>query len=251
MLADKTYVRQALNLSKHLRLLGYDKKLCLLLLDPISKNIEQNLLRLRVELHEVDYCSLPSDAKKSGLKLWLPLFVKANSYVILDTDIIPLSPGVVASLAPPEARVTLVRESEIFWRERKYGITISEHRSIIGKQVLQTGAIGLSRSTWEEIFPSVQRLICVDSSHFGDMVAINMFFHENPELLKAVPEEICLVLRPSGKGISTGVHLRHTSYKYPAVYYKGKRVSAIHYTRSFGTVCTIESLASLFNETVR
>ena len=244
MISDGGWVAQAENLCRQIRQLGASNRICLLLLDAIPESYCSMLSDLAVEISVSDGRCWPSLLPRTGIKLWLPTFFSAEEYILLDSDLIILSEDFFKAFAPAHGRMKLVRESSLVWRAGKKGVS-EQHTNIVGQPVLQTGVMSFERSFWDAHFPELLNRIENDPSEFGDMVAVNQFMIDNPQLLEPVSEEACLVLRPTGGGPSTRVHLPRTRVTDGKLLYEGKCVLSLHYTHSEGKVCTYQDISSM------
>ena len=244
MLSDKNRARQTISLCEQLRGMGYEGRLGILLLDSIERKTQARLFRCNAELEIADIKFQERNIKRSGLKMWLPHYFRAQDYVLLDTDHIILSKEFFNAVKCSRGRVGLVQESEVVWEENFKGVPYL-YNDIIGKSILQTGLISIERQLWQEIFADIEKLIINDSSEYGDQVALNQFFYINDCLLHSLPEEVSLVLRPSGKGRSTKAHIRYLMWDSRCLMYKGSFVLSIHYTNSDGKLHRLEDFKSL------
>jgi len=177
--------------------------------------------------------------------MWLPQFFRADSYILVDSDLILLSEDFLRAFLPVSGKLKLVRESFLVWRAGKKKVAIENHANIIGQPLLQTGVMSFTRDFWQTYFCEFTTRIATDPSEFGDMVALNQFIADYPYLLEAVPEEACLVLRPTGKGASTRAHLPMTRFVNGRFWYDGREVLSIHYTSSNGQVCTCDHIMEM------
>ena len=244
MVADASRVTQALVLTERVRQMGYRGRLGILCIGRMAKPWLDRFASAEVETQSVCSRFRPLDLPRSGLKLWLPFFFDASRYILMDTDIWIQSPIYFPRFTPGGRRATLVCERELKWKKGKKGIS-DFHQLMVGKSILQTGVIGISRALWERVFPAIYELMGCDPSEYGDMAAINMFFHSYPDNLKCISEEHCLVLRPSGKGPGTEAHLPYVSVRGGRIHYMDKPVLAIHHTCSEGRVEDFASFVPL------
>lgn len=251
IVSDGLWLSQAESLCRQIRRLRRSERVCLLLLDSPSKAQHATLTALGVEVCELTEYSLPVGIPRTGLKMWLPRFFESKGYLLLDSDLILLSEDFFNLFSPVPGRVKLVQESALCWRAGKKGISSEYHAAIVGRSILQTGVMSFDRTFWRTHFEEVLRYIVDDPSEFGDMAALNLFVAHNPQLLEPVPEEACLVLRPSALGPSTEAHLQRTAAFGKEILYDGRRVLSVHYTNSRGEVCNYERILGMVQQNGR
>jgi len=248
MISDGNRIKQAENVCRQIRQLGRSERICILLLDSSSQLQHSCLSQLGVEIKVADSPFWSESTPRTGLKLWLPAFFHADSYLLLDSDLIILSANLFDAFKPVHGRLKLVKESFLVWQEGKKGISQEQHRRIIGKPILQTGVMSFDHIFWQNQFEALFNRIQNDQSEFGDMVAVNLFMADNPQFLEPLPEETCLVLRPTGDGPSTRVHIRQITVIGDQILYGGKAILSIHYTYSKGEVHTYADILKLLME---
>lgn len=242
MISDKGRIAQATNVCRQIRDLGRSERVCVLLLDPVPRLQRATLSGLTVEVADAREFFWPPGVPRTGLKLWLPTHFAGDAYLLLDSDIIILSDAFFDAFAPVPMKMKLVQESALCWHAGNKGIIPEHHATIIGRTILQTGVMAFDRTFWQIHFKGIRDRIWSDPSEFGDMAAVNLFMADNPQLLEPVCEEACLVLRPTGLGSSTEVHLSRTIADSPNILYDGRRVLSVHYTHSKGKVCEYEHI---------